>query len=210
MRLRLTFSKTAAMRFTGHMDLHRTLERTFRRARLPLTHSQGFTPRPKMHIAVALPLGATGEAELADIWLDEAVSPEPLLARIRAASPPGIEVHTVEEVGDTVPKLPNLVRAAEYRVTLLEPLPDLDRKIGELLSAESIVRSRRKKSYDLRPLLLELERLPDEDGCGRIGMLLRSQEGATGRADEVVAALGGDPSAARVHRVRIVLEQDGV
>ncbi|MBM2844178.1 MAG: hypothetical protein HW404_2015, partial [Anaerolineales bacterium] len=29
-RYRITFGKTEAMRFTGHLDLHRTWERTFR------------------------------------------------------------------------------------------------------------------------------------------------------------------------------------
>ena len=46
MRIRITFSKTAAMRYTGHLDLHRAWERTFRRAGLPLAYSQGFHPQP--------------------------------------------------------------------------------------------------------------------------------------------------------------------
>ncbi len=58
-RLRLTFAKTAAMRYTGHLDLHTTWERTLRRARLPLAYSQGFHPQPKIQLASALPLGFT-------------------------------------------------------------------------------------------------------------------------------------------------------
>ena len=46
MRLRITFAKTDEMRFTGHLDLHRTWERIFRRAGLPLAYSQGFHPQP--------------------------------------------------------------------------------------------------------------------------------------------------------------------
>ena len=207
MRLRLTFSKTPAMRYTGHMDLHRSLERALRRAGLPLTHSQGFTKRPKIHLASALPLGVTGEAELADIWLDETVAPEEVLERIRAASPPGIRLDEVEEVAEDVPKLQGAIRASDFAVTLLDGLPDLDERVAGLLRAGSLPRVRQDKAYDLRPLVVELRRLDDdEDGRCRLFMTLLTQNAATGRADEVVAELGGDPLAIRVHRLRIHLD----
>jgi radical SAM-linked protein len=70
MRIQITFSKTGAMRFTGHLDLHRAWERTFRRAALPLAYSQGYNPRPKMNLASALPLGFTSECEVIDVRLE--------------------------------------------------------------------------------------------------------------------------------------------
>ena len=69
MRLRLTFTKTGSLKYTGHLNLHRTLERTFRRAGLPLAYSQGFNPQPRMNLAEALPLGITSECEVMDVWL---------------------------------------------------------------------------------------------------------------------------------------------
>lgn len=207
MRLRLTFAKTPSMRFTGHMDLHRSLERTFRRAGLPLTHSQGFTKRPKMNLASALPLGVTGERELGDIWLDEDLPPVEVLKRIRAACPPGIDVHAVEELAEDAPKLQNVVAASDFIVTLLVDLDDLQGRVDGLLGSEEILRTRRKKNYDLRPLILELKVIElDEDGRQRLAMKLKTREGETGRADEVVAALGGDPFDARVHRITIHLD----
>ena len=44
MRVRVRFAKTEAMRFTGHLDLFRTWERTIRRASLPLSYTQGLSP----------------------------------------------------------------------------------------------------------------------------------------------------------------------
>jgi uncharacterized protein (DUF2344 family) len=70
MRLRIVFSKTGALRYTGHLDLQKIWERTARRAGLPLAYSQGFHPQPKIQLAAALPLGFSGRAELVDIWLD--------------------------------------------------------------------------------------------------------------------------------------------
>ncbi len=57
MRARITFSKQGALRYTGHLDLHRLWERAMRRADLPLSYSQGFHPQPKISLASALPLG---------------------------------------------------------------------------------------------------------------------------------------------------------
>ena len=99
MRLRSTFSKTEAMRFTGHLDLHRTLERTMRRANLPLTYSEGFNPRPKITLASALPLGFTSEAEVVDFWLKEDLPIKEISMALVKAAPPGIVFHQFEEVG---------------------------------------------------------------------------------------------------------------
>ncbi len=66
-RYRILFSKTEAMRFTGHLDLFRAWERLLRRARMPLAYSSGFHPHPKIQIGAALPLGVTGDNELADV-----------------------------------------------------------------------------------------------------------------------------------------------
>ena len=55
MRIRITFSKQGALRYTGNLDLHKIWERTARRADLALAYSQGFHPQPKMQLAAALP-----------------------------------------------------------------------------------------------------------------------------------------------------------
>src|SRR5512136_2023173 len=71
MRLRIVFSKTGSLRYTGHLDLQTVWERTVRRAGLPLAYTHGFHPGPKIQIASALPLGFIGRCEIVDIWLQE-------------------------------------------------------------------------------------------------------------------------------------------
>ena len=51
MRIRITFAKQGALRYTGHLDLHHIWERTARRLELPLAYSQGFHPQPKISLA---------------------------------------------------------------------------------------------------------------------------------------------------------------
>ena len=76
LRLRVTFTKNGPLLYTSHLDLARIWERSLRRAGAPLVYSQGFNPRPKLHLAAALPLGHVGEAELLDVWLERPTSVE--------------------------------------------------------------------------------------------------------------------------------------
>jgi radical SAM-linked protein len=209
-RYRIHFEKLTRMRFTSHLDLHRSLERTIRRAHLPLAYSQGFNPRPRINLASALPLGYTSEAEMMDIWLEESIEPERLLEALQAASPPGLAVKEVSEVDLKTPALQTQVVSSEYEVT---PVPEeikeeLLKKIVEVLEAEHIIRERRNKTYDLRPLIEDLH-VSEEGAEGQcLDMRLANREGATGRPDEVCLALDLDPTSCAIHRTRIILSTE--
>jgi radical SAM-linked protein len=205
MRCRITFAKTEAMRFTGHLDLHRTWERAFRRAGLPLAYSQGYNPRPRLQLASALPLGFTSQGEVLDAWLDEPQTVEQIESALAPALPPGLEIVDVREVEERAPSLQTQLRAAEFVVTFLDPFPELAERCQALLDASELPRQRRGKPYDLRPLVLELALLQDDpDGCQGLTVRLSASEGATGRPEELVLALGGLPEAIRVHRTRLI------
>ena len=206
MRIRITFNKTNAMRYTGHLDLHRTWERTFRRAGLPLAYSQGFHPQPRINLAAALPLGFTSESEIVDVWLEEELPTGEILAALEKALPPGLQVTSLEAVEGREPALQTQVVSAEYIATLLDPVHAVDERLHELLAAESLPRERRGKPYDLRPLIEALQRLPDDDqGRTRIQMQLACREGATGRPEEVLDQMGILPENTRVHRTRLLI-----
>ena len=212
-RLRITFSKTGALRYTGHLDLHKIWERTVRRAGLPLVYSQGFHPQPKMQLASALPLGFLGRAEVMDIWLDLPTEDQPSLFKnlLQQAAPPGLTILEVEEVDSRLPALQTQIEAADYEVVLLDPAdrPSLDQRLSALLAADRLERERRGKTYDLRPLVQSLSLLP-EDGSGatRIRMRLSACEGATGRPEEVLETLGIPPEGTRIERTRLILKSE--
>lgn len=209
MRLRLVFAKTETMRFTSHLDLYRTLERTIRRAGLPLAYTQGYRPHPRINIASALPLGFTGENELAEIWLETELPSEQIAHALRRAAPPGLEIRQAEIVAPRSPNLQTLLQASEYIITFLQPVPHLEHRVLELMSAESLPRQRGGKNYDLRSLILTLECLPDDDqGHQRLLACLSAREAATGRPEEVILALGANPEMARLHRQRLILAPD--
>ena len=204
-RIRARFAKTEPMRYTSHLDLYRAWERLLRRAGVQLVFSQGYNPRPKLQLAAPLALGITSQAEIIDFWLS--VSPnnlDQLKSELIAAQPPGIEIQTIESIDASAPTLQKKVAAAEYLVNLLDQIPQLDQRIDKLLASEEILRQRRNKSYDLRPLVKELN-LSGGD-TQSLTMMLNAQEGSTGRPEEVLLALDIQPENTHIERTQIVIQ----
>jgi radical SAM-linked protein len=203
------FAKQGALRYTGHLDLHKIWERTARRAGLALAYSQGFHPQPKMQLAAALPLGFSSRCELLDMRLDEQADLSTLSERLQKAVPPGLKILHVEEIDVASPPLQTQVIASDYEVTFSDEVDQdaLTRSIDSVMAAESLPRERRDKAYDLRPLI-ELLTLTKQDGEGvpMLCMRLTAREGATGRPEEVLAALGIDFETTRIERTRFIFK----
>jgi radical SAM-linked protein len=210
-RLRLTFGKGGAARYVSHLDLARALERSLNRAGLPVAYTQGFNRRPRLSLAAALPLGYTSEAEVADVWLTEGVAPALFLERLRASIAPGITALDAAEVPLNAPSLQQQVAEALYRVAFLDAVDEagLRAQVADMLAAESLVRERfrpkeRGQTVDLRPLILDMH-VADEGAEGpALRLRLVHTANQTGRPDDVLAALGFDPLATRVHRLALV------
>lgn len=209
MRLRITFAKQGALRYTGHLDLHRIWERAARRADLPLAYSQGFHPQPKLSLASALPLGFSSRCEVLDMRLNLELPLQGLKERIQAAVPSGLQILEVEVVDEKLPALQTLVDQAEYEVHLTEPADpaDLERRISELLAEPAIQRERRGRPYDLRPLIGSLTMDDGPQGQICLHMQLSAREGATGRPEEVLDQLGVPADTARIERIRLIFRE---
>lgn len=208
MRVRITFTKQGALRFIGHLDLHRLWERATRRADLPLSYSQGFHPQPKISLAAALPLGFSSRGEVLDVRLNEDIPINEISERLKGSLPPDIKIIHVEEVDERLPALQTLVLSAAYDVHLTEPIDgsELKRRVEKLMMSESLVRERRGKSYDLRPLIEMLSVITEANGNVWLKMTLAAREGATGRPEEVLSALEIEADTARVERTRLIFQ----
>ncbi len=204
MRIRITFTKQGALRYTGHLDLHKLWERAARRAELPLAYSQGFHPQPKMNMAAALPLGFSSRCEVMDMKLEHDIPLEDLATRLNATLPSGLQVVEVQQVDERAPALQTQVASAEYEVTLTEPVDgsELKRKVDSVITATSLPRERRGKPYDLQPLIEELKLLSDD----KIYMRLAARESATGRPEEVLDVLGIAFEGTRIERTRLIFQ----
>jgi radical SAM-linked protein len=217
-RLRVTFAKGDAIKYTSHLDLARAWERALRRGGVPLAYSAGFNPRPKLQLAAALPLGHTGETELLDVWLEEPMQVEAFLRALVPVLPAGLTVSQVTPVGAKEPALQTQIVAAEFIVTV-EWRPEMtearsgpdeavEARVERVLAAEELPQERRGRQYNLRPLIerLWVERMEEETVV--LGMQLAAREGATARPEAVLEALGMGGSFARYHRRRLFTSLD--
>ncbi len=208
-RMRVTFATDDTVKYVGHLDMHRAWERAIRRAGLPLAYSQGFNPQPRLQFAAALPVGFTGQAEVADVYLDEAIVPEAFTARLAAALPPGIRPLRAEPVARELPSLQSQVCGASYRVEIEtdEPAEAFAARLEAFLAQAEAWRERRKGKdvtrYDLRPLVHSL-RYAGLCAYGQaFDVTMRAEPGATGRPDELLAELGYETTPRRIARLAL-------
>lgn len=68
---RALFEKSGNAVFISHLDLMRVFQRAFKRAGLALKHTQGYSPRPSVSIALPLSVGVESACELLDFELDD-------------------------------------------------------------------------------------------------------------------------------------------
>ena len=210
-RYRIHYQKLDAIKYTSNLDLYKVWERSCRRAGLPLVYSQGFHPQPKINLAYPLPLGITSTVEIVDIWLSDQLDLETIIGKLENAVPPGIKVQNVELAVTTEPAIQTTILSARYHAIFPANF-DSDRlamNINSVMEQVEIIRLRRTKQYDLRPLIQNLSLIQTPEGMVGIEMLLSASEGKTGRPDEVLLQLGIDPSLADITRVELIRNQTG-
>jgi len=207
MRVRLPYSKGGYLRFTGHLDMQRLWERAFRRSTLPMYYSQGFSPKVRLNLASALPLGITSECEIIDFWLAQHLSLDQILSTLSITLPSDMTIIKISDVPLSEPAIQTLIKESEYNVTLPSfiDLDGLKMRINEFMSNSEVLRTRRGKSYNLRVLTHELN-LSTKDNFPFLFMRLNAQEGATGRPDELLSQLGIDPLSCDIHRIGLIFQ----
>ncbi len=159
--LRLLFEKTGNAIWISHLDLMRLFQRAFKRAGLPLTHTQGFNPRPSVSIALPLSVGVESVCELLDFTLDgESVPCEEICKRLNAVLVPGVRVREVYDTGKKLKELAFLDCAVTLEYDNGIPA-NAQEKLQELFFAESLIVPKKGKNgiqdQDIIPLIKSLE-----------------------------------------------------
>lgn len=204
-RLRVTFAKGEEVKYISHLDLMRLWERALRRAGVPLLHSQGYNPRPKISFAAPLAVGITGQREMMDVVLERRLASKDFARAVDAQLPCGVALVEVQEVYATLPPLQTQVRGAEYEATVSvsEDRHQLEERIATLLDSDRLPRLRRGRKYDLRPLIEEVWLERHEAKHSVLGMHLRAGELGTGRPDELLDALSLADQVESITRARL-------
>lgn len=194
-KLRFRFTKAGPTRFLSHLELLNAWTRALRRAGVPIAYSQGFHPQPKLAFGTALSLGVASEGEYADVVLNEARPPAEVAAALNAVLPEGIRILAAGEVPLNTPALMAQIAAVRYRVMLpagLASPAEAKAQVQAFLARGEcpIVRQGKKgpRPMDIRPMVRELQLLPDEEPV-TLEMLLLEAEGARCRPADVLRAL---------------------
>ena len=159
--LRLLFTKTGEAVWMSHLDLMRLFQRAFKRAGLPLTHTQGFNPRPSVSIALPLSVGVESVCELLDFTLDgESVPCDEICKRLNKTLVPGVRVREVYDTGRKLKELAFLDCAITLEYDKGVPA-DAQVKLRDLFSADSLIVPKKGKNgiqdQDIVPLIKNLE-----------------------------------------------------
>ncbi|MEP6870842.1 MAG: TIGR03936 family radical SAM-associated protein [Anaerolineaceae bacterium] len=192
-RFRVLFRKGERVRYISHLDVLRFWERAIRRAELPLSYSQGFTPHPKLAFASPLPLGFMSEAEVMDVTLDERIDPEVFRSRLLPETTDDLSVIGISEIALSTLAPQAAILWADYRVDLVEADPDSVRSAVEgFLSCLEFPwteeKKERTKTYNLRLAVALLDAAP-LDGGMRLNMRLQADATITARPEQVLQAI---------------------
>ena len=158
-RYRLRFSRQGKVRYLSAHDTATILERSVRRAKLPMAYSQGFSPHPKISFATALPVGFASTAELLDITLTEELEPAELQERFNKGLPEGFRIEGAAIADDQALKLGKVAAAADYLLRhKADWLPDALRSFMALDTYEFVRQFKGSERVDdLRPGVLSAE-----------------------------------------------------
>ncbi len=200
-RWRIVVRRGEAARALAQRDVEAAWEEGLARAGVPVATTRTTRPRPRIAFAAPVPIGMTAEREPVDLFLAERLTVSDLRRRLAIALPIGHELVDLYDVWLGEPAIAGRVIAADYRVEVAADREELKTAVVRLIQARQLERPRKgeeTRTYDLRPLVAELEVGPalrrhlDQGGpqVSTLWMRLRHDPGlGVGRPDEVLAAL---------------------
>ena len=159
---RLLFQKQGVAIYISHLDLMRAFQRAFKRAGLNLKHTQGFSPRAMVSIALPLSLGSGSVCEILDFELvgQEELRCEQIKEKLNRALPDGVRVRECYESDRKVKHLTHLDVAIflEYDAGIPAGAAEA---IEELFGRESLIVTKRGKNgpvdQDIIPMIFDLK-----------------------------------------------------
>ena len=159
---RILFEKKGNAVWISHLDLMRLFQRAFKRAGLPLTHTQGFNPRPSVSIALPLSVGVESCCELLDFDLDgDKIANRIVRGKLNDYLLPGIRVIKVYDNGQKIKNLALLDTIVTMEYDAGVPA-DAVAGLTELFTRDEILVEKKTKSNGMQdqnivPMIKALE-----------------------------------------------------
>jgi radical SAM-linked protein len=207
-KVRVRFTKIGKVRWTSHRDVARMWERACRRAGIPLTYTEGFSPRPKVSFGLALPTGHESLAEYLDLDVaDDQVDLLTVPGRLTPALPVGIDAVAAIAVPPGADSLQHEVTSSSWIIELGDH-DGLSDRTEDVLAADEIVVTRERKGRpvtdDIRPAIRSLALDRDQTLTCELATQPRGV-----RPAELLSVLGIDFEDCLVRRTHQWIERDG-
>ncbi len=191
-KLRMKFSKHGPIRFLGHLDVMRYVQKAIRRAEIDIKYSEGYSPHQILSFAQPLSVGATTDGDYMDMTLLSCVSPKQVMDDLNNAMNEGIKILSVSELPEKCENAMTSVAAAEYLISFREnkaPEFDLSKAFKSFMDQKEILAQKKTKSgektIDIKPLIYKWEILDNS----RIHVLLSAGSAANLKASLLVECL---------------------
>ena len=156
---RLLFEKMGNAVWISHLDLMRVFQRAFRRAGIAIYHSQGYSPRAHVSMALPLPVGTESQCELLDFAFAEGAQLplESLPARLNAVLPAGIRVLSAWEGGKKLKELTYLDASLTLQYDHGLPAGAGEKILAFFQSGQPVIVPKRTKTgqtqLDIQPMI---------------------------------------------------------
>ncbi len=179
--VRAVFKKTGRAIYISHLDLMRLMQRTFKRAKLPVWFTKGYNPHVYLMFALPLSLGVSSECEVMDFGIDMssgAPDYEDIKKRLNASLPSGIEVLRLYEPKHKHTEIVSCEYVADIYSDNKSP-EELKKLFDEFMSQDGIYIEKRCKvnmkktmvTVDIKPDITVLDKSTDNN-CLHLGFRL--------------------------------------
>ncbi len=163
---RALFCKTGRLRFIGHLDLMRIMQRALSRADIQLVYSNGFNPHPHMSFGKPLSLGQSGLREVMEVELTAPMDSADFMNTLNPLLPDGLKLLACADLPHTGKTAMSRITHAEYEIQLPGEYTDrYPEWLRGFLAQESIVIRKPAKlrgrkimaELDVKPLIVSME-----------------------------------------------------
>jgi radical SAM-linked protein len=165
-RYLIKFTKESEIKFVGHLDLMRTIQRMMKRSGLPIIYSQGFNPHLNLSLAQPLAVGVYSGGDYFDAPLDGEIEEISVKEALNKVAPPGIKILEVSKIREDehkkVFKSMAAIDAASYRIKLrYSDVSLLEKEMDSLLEKRDWTILKKSKSgekeVDIKPMVRTID-----------------------------------------------------
>jgi radical SAM-linked protein len=165
--VRITYAKEGPAKYLSGLEIQSLWGRSFRRAGLPLSYSQGFNPAPRLSLSPALAVGTGSACEYLEVEFSLPVVAAELLSALPPHLPAGVRLLDARTVPPGSPRLSDFDLSSTYVVRPVAPdvLPagaapeSAAERFAAFLASErhpmALLREGQATEVDLRPLVTD-------------------------------------------------------